>query len=534
MRRQIIFIFSIILLITACRHSSPKDQALLYNADRIMENFPDSALQLLKKIQHPQSLSSKEYALFSLLTSQALDKTEVNIQSDSLIKNAVSYYSNGKDLSRTGYSFFYLSRYERNIGNSQGQAESLLKALPYAIKSNDHKLLGLIYSEKASIYQEQDQLDSMIYYKQLAYASLLKARDKRNCIIMQLSIGYGYYQKMNFRVALQYYKLAETKATQINDTVILSSIYKFAGLALYYLKNYPEALRYARLCASISTNYNPDKWVSLAAIFVQMNQLDSAKHYLTKSINDGYKSSDCYELLEMIAEREKKYEIAVQYAKLITTAKDSVNRHSLATSFAGMEKKYNYERIATENKTLIIANQRNKIAVLFLLLGLSGIIVIVLLWRYRHKQIQLKQHQLLVEKEKENNQLLQQQINMQNALIKNVEHHKKTAIKRLVPSNSSYSMSEEGSVDSMALYDELISSIDGLYNGFSKRLKNKYPLLTTTDILICCLLRAGFESGMIASVLDTQTDSFNVRRARLRKKLEIEHGVNFADFLAEF
>ena len=103
------------------------------------------------------------------------------------------------------------------------------------------------------------------------------------------------------------------------------------------------------------------------------------------------------------------------------------------------------------------------------------------------KQIQLKQHQEFVEKEKENNLLLRQQINMQNALLKNIEHHKKLAIKRFVSTDKnsleSISVLDYGTSDSLALYDELISSIDGLYNGFSHRLINSYPHLTTTDIL---------------------------------------------------
>ncbi|GAT61751.1 hypothetical protein PJIAN_1334 [Paludibacter jiangxiensis] len=499
-----------------------------------MEIYPDSALKLLNGIKTPRQLSSKDYALYSFAMTQALDKALIIVQSDSLIKNAVTYYADGKDPMRAGYSYFYLSRCERNQGNPKGQAESLLKAIPYAIKSNNYKLLGFIYSEKASIYREQNQIDSMIHYNKLSYNSLKRAKDQRNCIVSLIGIGYGYYQLQQFSTALKYYYQAEHEAQDSKDSTLLAPIYKFSSLALFYLKDYTKSSLYAKQGIAIEKQKDPSNWFNLAAIFAKQNKLDSAKIYLSKCISHGYKAPDCYELFEDIFEQERNFQEAIKYAKLTINAKDSTNKAALLTSFAGMEKKYNYERIATENKTLIIANQRNKIAVLFLLLGLSGIIVIVLLWRYRHKQVQLKQHQLLVEKEKENNQLLQQQINMQNALIKNVEHHKKTAIKRLVPNTSSYSTSEEGSVDSMALYDELISSIDGLYNGFSKRLKNKYPLLTTTDILICCLLRAGFESGMIASVLDTQTDSFNVRRARLRKKLEIEHGMNFSDFLADF
>ena len=519
----------------ACHNSSLQDKELLNNADRVMEQHPDSALLFLKKIRHPQQLSSKDFALYSLLTSQACNKTDIEIRSDSLIQNAVDYFSDKNDFSRYGYALFYLSRIERNKGNTKGQAEALLRAIPIAIKSNNYKLLGLIYAEKASIYGEQNQMDSMILYNKLSLDVLIKSNDKKNSTIALLKIGYGYYQLSDFRKALIYYQQAGDNAKLIKDTMLLSSTYSVISLSFFYLRNYAEALRYAKQSLHFSDKYDFGKWTSIAAIYMKLNQLDSAKIFLNNCIKNGYYTPDCLLLLQEISEKQKDYPQALYYSKQYAIQKDSINKQSLATSFAGMEKKYNYEHIATENKTLIIENQRNKIAVLFLLLGLSAIIFIVLLWRYQHKKIQLRQHQEIIEKEKENNQLLQQQINMQNALIKNVEHHKRTAIKRLVPTNNNFSSgTEDTSSDFLALYDELIASIDGLYNGFSQRLKTKFPHLTTTDILICCLLRAGFESGMIASVLDTQTDSFNVRRARLRKKLEIEHGINFSNFLAEF
>lgn len=531
--RRIIFIFSIILLITACHHSSPEDIVLLNKANEIMEKQPYSALKMLKQIKNPNQLSTKDRAFYALLMSQALDKNAIDIESDSLIQIAAEYYTNKDDSKKAGYAYLYLSRCARNRQDAKKQAEALLHATPYAIACKDNKLLGYIYSDKALIYQNQSLIDSMLNYNKMALKAFQKSNDKRNSIVMMFEIGYGYFQKNHLDSAIYYYKKAEYETQFLGEGLLSSSIYRLLGLAYYEKADYALSLYYIRLSTKISDIYDYHKYILLARIYSKIGSLDSASIYLQKSKIIST-STDYYSVALDISEKRNNIPDALKRAKELISAKDSDFQRTLTTSFAGMEKKYNYERIAAENKTLIIANQRNKIAVLFLLLGLSGIIVIVLLWRYRHKQTQLRQHQLLVEKEKENNQLLQQQINMQNALIKNVEHHKKTAIKRLVPSNGSSSLSEEGSIDSMALYDELISSIDGLYNGFSKRLKNKYPLLTTTDILICCLLRAGFESGMIASVLDTQTDSFNVRRARLRKKLEIEHGVNFSDFLAEF
>jgi hypothetical protein len=533
---RILLLTLIGFLLAACYQTSPQDKAILSRADRLMENHPDSALHLLKTLTHPQKLSTPDHALYALLLSQAFDKCNVSIESDSLISIATDYFSHSREPGRAGYAYFYLSRCERNRENAKGQAEALLKAIPFAIKSNNQKLLGHIYNDKASIYKNQQQLDSMLYYFQLSLSAFKKGADKRNSALCLLDIGFSYSLLDDYNTALFYYKKAEQEAIPLNNPILLSSIYRFTGATFCSQLNFPLALHYLHLAALTSDSYDYNKWEIFAMVFIKTGQLDSARFYLHKSITSGYKTTVCYQLLQEIAEKQHSLTEALHYAKLASIAKDSLNKSSLTTSFAGMEKKYNYERIAANNKTLIISNQRTKIVVLVLLLGLSLIIVVTLLWITRAKQQQIKQHLALVEKEKENNILLRQQLNMQQALLKNVEHHKKITMMRLIPTKNT-SLEEQKSTaenDSIALYEELIASVNALYAGFSQNLSSQFPHLTTTDILICCLFRAGFDSGMISALLDTQTDSFNVRRTRLRKKLGLNRDETFSEFLAKF
>ena len=536
--RHLLFIIVLCVLVSACHNSSPHDKAILKRADKLMESRPDSALRLLKTLHSPKTLSSADHALFALLMSQALDKCDQYVESDSLINIAIDYYKHRQDVERAGYAYFYLSRCERNRGNAQGRAEALLQAIPFATTSKTFKLLGFIYSEKATIYKEQNQTDSMLYYHKLALSALQKAGDKRNSVICLLNIGYSNYLLNRFDTALYYLKNAEHMASTLHEPLLFSSIFRTTGSTYFSKKDYPRALYYARLSAVTSDKYDYDKWTNLAQVFIKTGDPDSAHYYLRKCLLSGNKPPICYQLFQEIAEKRGMLAEALDYSKLADKAKDSVNKQTLETSFAGMDKKYNYERVSTENKTLIISNQRNNILVLLLLLGISAIVVAVLLWRFRNKQLQLKQHQILVEKEMENNQLLRQQLTMQQALLKNMEHHKKLTLARLMPANSATQPAQKTELDkkddTAALYDELILSVDGLYNGISQRLILRYPQLTATDILICCLLRAGFDSGMIASLIDTQTDSFNVRRFRLRKKLEISREESIPGFLAKF
>jgi hypothetical protein len=542
--RQLLILLSLCLLIVSCGHTSPQDKVLLSRADSLMEAHPDSALTLLQHITDSKRLSSPDHALYALLMSQALDKNNIEVQSDSLIRIATAYYHGGKDLSHAGYAWFYLSRVEENRGDAEGQAEALLKAQTYAMRSHNDKLLGFVYGDKAKMYQDQNQLDSMLHYNRLAYSNLKKAGDKRNCIVCLLVIGYSHYLEKQYKTALVYYNLALQECTD-TDFLLVSSIHRQQCLAYYCLKNYHKALYFARLSTLSSDMYDYSKTIDLAMIFNKLNQLDSADFYLRKCTNPHEMAPEYYQTRINVCAKQKKWDAVIYYMDKLVIAKDSLYKHSLLESFAGLEKKYNYQRIAAENKTLIITNQENKNLILLLLLSLSVSALILLLWRFRQKQQQLEQHkalikqeQALVEKEKENNRLLQHQLTMQQALVKNIELYKRIAMDRLFRSNakSDNNVKEKASlpVDSSAFYEEFISSMDALYLQYSTRLANQYPQLTKNDLLICCLLHAGLDSAMIASLLNIQITSLHITRTRLRKKLYLTHDENLLDFLAKF
>ena len=85
-----------------------------------------------------------------------------------------------------------------------------------------------------------------------------------------------------------------------------------------------------------------------------------------------------------------------------------------------------------------------------------------------------------------------------------------------------------------AFYNELKTYVDMEFDNFTIRLKERCPVLTETDIFISCLLIAEFETGMIATVLNVQTDSLNKYRYRLRTKLKMSNSDNLLDYLRHF
>ena len=527
--------FSISLLFASC---SSTDKELI-RADKLMETAPDSALQVLKRIK-PEKYSRKQnHALYALLMSQALDKNDIKVESDSLIKIATDYYNENEPV-RAAYAYFYLARCEDNQGNRREQALALIKAQEYASKCENYKLQGLIYTHKASMYQSQSELDSMIVYNKLGLNAFHKINDIRNSVLTLIEIGCGYRLKTDYDSATYYYLQAEKMSVPLHENLITSTIYRQLGVAAYKQKNFNQALQYLRRVPITNTVYDYNKWYLLGWVFVRSGQLDSAEIYLNKVKDPGQMIVDYYQLRQDLSEKKGRIAESLNFAKRVINIKDSVSEHTLNTSFAGMEKKYRFEHLTLENKNLIIENKQNGIILLFALLLLSLICIVFLFWRIktnRRKLIvqkkMLDQGRSLMEKEKENNSLLQQQMKMQHLLLKSVEQYRTKAIKSSSSGDVDKSVGSKGSQMSV-FYEELMNHIDATHRNISTRLVETYPTLTKRDILICCLLLANFDTGMIATILDVQSESINIHRGRLRKKLKLQNHENLLHFLRDF
>ena len=87
-RTLYLFLMLTVLLLTGCRKQSPVADKL-QQAEAMMDEHPDSALNLLKGIAQPELQTQAHHARYALLYSQALDKNYIDLTNDSLISIAV-------------------------------------------------------------------------------------------------------------------------------------------------------------------------------------------------------------------------------------------------------------------------------------------------------------------------------------------------------------------------------------------------------------------------------------------------------------
>lgn len=77
------------------------------------------------------------------------------------------------------------------------------------------------------------------------------------------------------------------------------------------------------------------------------------------------------------------------------------------------------------------------------------------------------------------------------------------------------------------------NSFNETHENFFKKLKGGYPELVPNDLKLCAYLHMNMTSKEIASLLNITTRGVEIRRYRLRKKLNIPHEKNLSEFLME-
>src|ERR1035437_7102817 len=390
------------------------------------------------------------------------------------------------------------------------------------------------------MYSEQNQFNNSIYYYKCAYQNFSRINDYRNSILSLLDIGYNYLYTPHSSKAIPYYLSAEKLLTHYKDTLLLSTVYRCLGGAYYQKEDFKRALEYyIKVPLTHQAVYDSNNWFLLANTYYRIGNYNSTRLYLNKITKLHEMAPDYYRLWETLYEKEGNTTKALYFAKRVTVVTDSLYKRKLDVSFAGLEKKYKYQGLQLSNIELIIENKQKGILLLISLFILSLGAIGILFWRNRVKTHKLKiQEQLLeheknlVEKEKENINLLEKQLKIQNVLLSNVDQYRKNSFKR--PLSSDAKQFGISPILNLSFHEELIVSMDIQYNDISKRLIKHYPNLSERDILVCCLLLADFDTGMISSILDIKNDSIRIHRTRLRKKLGLQNSDNLTNFLRQF
>ena len=125
MRRfHIYLLINVLLLISYACSQQQGVNDILVQAENIVEQQPDSALQLLNSVLFPEDLDKSRFNKYNLLLLQAKDKDYKDITSDTIIFAVKNYYLQKKDNLNAAMAAYYCGRvwHERNNMNEAVKA----------------------------------------------------------------------------------------------------------------------------------------------------------------------------------------------------------------------------------------------------------------------------------------------------------------------------------------------------------------------------------------------------------------------------
>ena len=222
--RHTLYIWVILfsLLLTGCWKHSPVAEKLL-QAETVMNEHPDSALNLLKGIAQPELQTKEHRARYALLYSQALDKNYIDVTNDSLIRVAVDYYKTKADVKAKFHAYYYLGRVHTNAKELTQAILAYMEAGQLVDELGDDYSAGLLYKQLGEIYRSYYDFPKSLQANQQAIEHFTKAEKPIHKIQTMLTLSGLFRNQNKEEEGYQVLKSALNESQKLNNQALVKS-----------------------------------------------------------------------------------------------------------------------------------------------------------------------------------------------------------------------------------------------------------------------------------------------------------------------
>ena len=527
----------------------PEAPRLLAEAQRLMENSPDSAMLLIDSIFYPEkSLRHEDYMRYLVLHVQARYKTHRPVAGDTLVFRACDHYSGrlDKEPRMAALACFYSGCVYRERGDYEKVMRHYKEAETYAAKTGDHALQGLIQYNLGDLFAVQD-----LYTKALerykSAARFYNAYPEKEAYSLS-AVGRMFLLDKNPDSAFFYFQKGLNTAKSTNDEILQSLLAQNIGVAYQQTGRYTEAERYFRQ----SSQYDPDRkdparnYLNFAKLYSQMERPDSAAFYTGKlknsidSTDNNYLKASAYGFLAEWEKARGRDNEAFAYQDKRINSLNRIMDDRKNQSVYEIEQKYNYEQQQNHYNQRFIRFQQG-------LMGLMGVLLVVvisllfLFWRMLgEKAATLRIQENVNTLRKTTRDLLSAGKESETALEEALQW-KLDVLKKTV--RLKYRMSEKEQKTHQSLIDildkilfakstktpglDIRQTVEHLNPGIRLFIRQQYPTLSETEYNVCLLSYAGLSVQEVAFALNRNEHTVYKARTNLNKKI----GADFCSVL---
>lgn len=472
-------------------------------AGSLLDDSPEAALASLDSIAESDLRGTASRARYALLRSRVLDKLHVDLESDSIIKPAVDYYSRFGDCRRKMLTNYCYGRIEQNSGHATSALKIFMDAETFALRSGDNFYLGLLYSNIGALYFSQQRYDKAIEYYGLAYHfyELEERQDYMADILIAIGYTYVNIDDIDYNLwVTNCFDNAFNIGVEIKDIDIQAEALRGLAITNYYQEPH-RSLKYMDTL-KILVPYSNKDYVTLAAIYNNIGELDKTE-YLIDSIytfvqNDEEQLLRINKIQRIINEKRGNYKQALNYNDESQRMNDSILLWNLYNSVAEKESEIKKVRAEERHRRSVV---RAWISISAMLLIMVAMLVVFL--RFRDKR----------EKEKK---LLKQAVHTKFFFRNRLAE---TVYTSITPAQERQNVKELIDAEfGTRLFVDMAESVNVEYDGLYERISGAVALSEREKkmfLLLCC----NFSVRSICMILGLTTDAAYKCKSRLVKKL---------------
>lgn len=536
-----------IFILAGCNRKKSETVPELEKAKQLLENNPDSASNILKKMVSPEKFNDETFAHWCMLSGKITDKINTPILPISYLQRALTWYEKHGTQKEQAQIKLYLGRSFVAEGNYDKAMTIYIDALDIAQKNKLHNLLGYINCYMGDLYEKKNIYEQAVNKYKIGAKNFKTAKNIRSYACTLRDIGREYAFMDSLSHALTVMQKADSIASRFNDDNVKGSISNSLGNIYLMQHEYDKAKACFRKALLQGKNKMTDR-IALVSLYIETDSISQAYKLIQKVPQKDPKYTFTIKYFySQIYEAKGDYKKALENLQEYTELTDSIVYADNQSKILEIESKYNILKAQSEINDLKITRQKY---IIILTVFIAFTLLILLSYHiYRKRaiskiqkqqaelsQIKIKLLDISLELEKKRNLLekakdknenidkLQEEVGelsikykkLQNSILTQSAIYKKLSqlAKQNIPGNDRPLISDN-------LWQLIADTTTIAYPNLKKFVYNLCPKLTTQEWQYCCFYLFNFDSSDEAKLLNISPNSVRTKHLRLRQRLNI-------------
>ena len=538
-------IMVVAILLSGCSHGNDgmvrgrrAVTELMDSVESIVDDNASLADSLMQLIDSHSIHNRGQRARYALLSTQAQYKNYRLITTDSLIMEAVRYYSINKNLNYRFLSYYYLGCAYMDMQRNTDASVALAQAERMVDQIDNDYWKGLLYSNLGRIfYYTLDYPRSEDYF--------LKAASCFECANKDYHHIYALYDKymceigmLHFREGDSIAQIIQKWATENEDSYLTYCSIMDRFICYLYLNDENNAVAlYNEYVSKIDDFLDPAYHYERIALYYNLiGECQKSVEYMNKvwSYNLSYEDSIfCYYINSLIAKKMGQADYALECFNQYTSLQNDKLRSIIWKPILGAQKDY-YRTVAELEQS----KAHNKITMLVSSIIILSLIVFLGLVYNRNKRLETQKRiglylstieelttQVSVDQNKISNlnsqvrEMFRQQFSSSDFLYtryyEQIDDSKKAERLYRIVKNQ---IDDFTSHKNIGKIDELLN---GTFDGVMDDIISSGLDLKEKDLLLLRFVLAGFSAKSIATLLNDTHPNITQRKKRLLDKIAV-------------